>query len=215
MKNHRLAVTIQNPSDLALVSRRWRAGGYCIAIGDNAQEFFVKASPPWSLFWRDSEADGRPPGGIADDTTGGKEPEAQGCCADTVHPAEVTLKEHAEVVGHHGQAHRRLGSEEFLQAELVEGEIHIQLLDDALAPRAPIVIAPHGDGWHALGEVGHERLEGIAFDFEEFLAAGQLFLADLVADEDQSARLLPTDLLMPDFCHVGAGHSPRLPDGAP
>lgn len=104
-----------------------------------------------------------------------------------VQPAQVPLEEHAQIVTHNRQAERRLGAPELLRAKLGPGKVRVQLLDHFFATRPAIVIPPHRNGRHTLRLVGHQRLESITRAVDEFLAAGPLFLGQMMPN--QGARL--------------------------
>ena len=77
---------------------------YCIAVGKGRKDFLPKPFPPVSFAGRHGQFDGRFSLGMADDSGGDKEPEAQTVNGHLGLPAQMALKEDRQVIGQDGQS---------------------------------------------------------------------------------------------------------------
>src|SRR6185369_9970700 len=98
-------------------------------------------------------------------------------------PTEVAFEQHGEVVGECSEAQSRFGGPERFEAEAAHGEAVLQFLDDVLAVRSAVVIAPDVQRACGSGQTRDQRLEVISGYVDQLFAAGLWPLGDAMPDQ--------------------------------
>jgi len=187
----------------------------CIAVGKGAGDFFKKGLPPKPLVWRDREAEGGDAAGPAQNPTGGKEAEAQGAGTDPFLPAQVPLKQDAQVIAQHRQRQGRLGAPELFQAQLRQAEMGAEFLDDVFAIGPAVVVPPNRQRFDCGGQAGDQGLIGPTRTVQQTLAGGRNRVGEPAPDQNQPAGGGPMVLLMQHVGHFQIRVIGRLPNGLP